>query len=106
MHVRIWEYDVKPGCESEFERTYGPGGEWALLFESGEGYLGVELLRDAQGQGRYATVDHWASRAAFEAFRSARADEFEALDRRCSELTERENEIGTFLCLGRSRVGA
>ena len=106
MHVRIWEYQVRPGRESEFERVYGPGGEWARLFESGAGYLGVELLRDVDGEGRYATIDHWTSRAAWEEFRTARAADYEALDARCEALTEKERGFGSFLSLGRSRSGS
>jgi hypothetical protein len=42
------------------------------------------------------TVDHWESRAAFDAFRKAFAREFEALDARCARWTARESETGRF----------
>lgn len=32
MLVRVWEYEVAPGCEAEFEQLYGSTGAWAQLF--------------------------------------------------------------------------
>ncbi len=106
MQVIVWDFHVKSGCESEFERIYGPGGDWASLFARGEGFIGTELLRATDGLGRYLVIDHWASRSAFESFRDRFLTEYEVLDRKCEALTEHEEPVGTFLCLGRSRSEA
>jgi len=45
-HVILWEFLVKPGREKEFERIYGPEGDWARLFARAEGYVRSDLLRD------------------------------------------------------------
>ena len=95
MHVTIWEFRVKKGREAEFERAYGPIGEWARFFERAEGYLGTELLRDAKNRQRYVTIDRWISQATYEAFRSRWADEYEAIDERCEALTEYETPLGS-----------
>jgi heme-degrading monooxygenase HmoA len=92
----VWELRPRPGREEEFERAYGPEGDWARLFRRAEGYLGTELLRDPAGPGRYLTIDRWASRAAFAAFKRAHGAEYEALDRACEGLTERESSLGSF----------
>ena len=39
--VHVWEFQVRPGRESEFESHYGPDGTWARLFRSAEGYLSL-----------------------------------------------------------------
>ena len=96
MHAIVWEYQVRAGREAELERTYGPDGDWARLFARGEGYLGTELLRDERTPGRYLTIDRWVSPEAWRRFYRLRREEYEALDFRCEQLTEREHRVGTF----------
>jgi heme-degrading monooxygenase HmoA len=103
MYVIVWEFQVRIGSEGEFERLYGPGGEWSRLFGRADGFLGLELLREGSGGGRYLVVDRWASKGAFEGFRDHFLQDYEALDRRCDPLLEHETPIGGFLGLGRSR---
>jgi heme-degrading monooxygenase HmoA len=70
MYVILWRFRPLEGQESEFERAYGPSGEWALLFGRGDGYLGTELLRRFEDSREYLTLDRWVSRAAYETFHS------------------------------------
>ena len=92
-HVLVWEFRPAPGREADFERAYGPDGDWARLFRRDPAYLGTELLR---GAGRYLTLDRWSSRAAFEGFRVRLAAEYAALDREMEALTSHEASIGAF----------
>jgi hypothetical protein len=46
LFVTLWEFEVKPGSEELFERTYGSDGEWAKLFRQDARYRGTRLLRD------------------------------------------------------------
>jgi len=39
MLVRVWEYEVAPGREAEFEQLYGSAGAWAQLFARSAGHL-------------------------------------------------------------------
>jgi heme-degrading monooxygenase HmoA len=94
--VIVWEFRVRPGAEEAFERAYGPEGDWERLFARGEGWLGTELLRDAEGGGRYLTVDRWASAQAYAAFRAAHGAAYEAVDGRCGALTVEERLVGRF----------
>ncbi len=96
MHVIVWEFVPKTDCEAEFERTYGPAGEWAALFRRAQGFLGTELLRDGTLPGRYLTVDRWASEAAFRQFRVQFGEQYETLDRECEIMIEQEHRIGSF----------
>ena len=58
MYVLLWRFRPLVGRESEFERAYGPSGEWTRLF------------RRSDDPGEYLALDRWASRAAYEAFRT------------------------------------
>jgi heme-degrading monooxygenase HmoA len=99
MYVVLWRFRPREGRQSEFERAYGPSGEWALLFRRGDGYLGTELLQRSEDPREYLTLDRWTSRAAYEAFRARWSDEYRRLDHRLEELTEEETLLGTFEAL-------
>ena len=98
-HVIIWEFRARRGREAEFQRVYGPEGDWANFFRRVEGYLGTELMRDVETPGRYVTIDRCTSAAAYEDFRSLNLSEYEAIDRRCESLTEHEAYLGSFLTM-------
>ena len=96
----LWKYQVRPKRLGEFERIYGPGGDWAQFLAQGKGYLGTALLADPERSGRYFTLDYWISQEAFERFRKQNKARYEAIDQRCAALTEREARLGSFLCYG------
>jgi len=70
----VFTYDVPDA--GEFERVYGPEGEWAAFFRGGRGYVGTELLRDVETAGRYLVVDRWESSEAYNDFVAANRDEY------------------------------
>ena len=102
-YIIIWEFHVRPGSETQFEQAYGPDGDWVRLFQQDKGYIQTELLRDEKNQGRYLTVDHWASRTAYERFREQRVGDYERLDGDCAHLTEREIHLGSYEGVSRPR---
>lgn len=70
---------------------------WEFLVRAdgqAEGYLGTELLRDRGNRLRYLTIDHWTGVEAWQAFRERFAAQYQALDRQCQDLTERETLLG------------
>ena len=99
MYVVLWRFRPLVGRESEFERAYGPSGPWTRLFRRGDGYLGTELLRRSDDSREYITLDRWASRGAYEAFRARWSSEYRRLDGRLEELTEEEAPLGAFEAL-------
>jgi heme-degrading monooxygenase HmoA len=70
----LFSYEVHDAAE--FERVYGPDGEWAEFFRQGRGYIGTELLRDVEAPGRYLVVDRWESADAYNAFVAERREEY------------------------------
>lgn len=92
----LWSFDVAPARVADFERLYGPDGDWARLFARSPDYRGTELLRDARRPGHYLTIDRWTSRAAFDAFQREWQAEYAALDRAGAVLTTAETPVGEF----------
>ena len=96
MYTILWEFLVPPERRAEFERAYAGDGPWAGLFARADGFLGIELLRCTEQDGRYLTVDRWRSPADFAAFQRDSAAEYAALDRRLAGLADVETRIGAF----------
>lgn len=99
MYVLLWFFQAAEGREEAFERTYGPGGDWARFFEQGEGYLGTELWK-GESTGGYVTVDRWETKEQFERFRAEHREAYEALDRGCEHLTAVEQFLDAYRTLG------
>ena len=96
MFLTLWEYDVKPGFEKRFESVYGPGGDWARLFQRDSAYQRTLLLRDPFRGHTYLTCDFWETREAYETFLQKNSEAYASLDKRCDELTVAERKIGAF----------
>jgi heme-degrading monooxygenase HmoA len=96
----LWEFTVDPARRAEFEKHYGPDGDWARLFRRAVGYLGSELLRDRAEPARFLTIDRWETREAFLAFRRDYGAEYERLDRELEGLANREAPLGEFMPAG------
>lgn len=92
----LWEYLVAPENVNAFVESYAPEGAWVQLFRRAPGYVRTELHQDRTDARRFITMDYWESEAAWQAFRTQFAAEFEALDTRCEVLTLQEREIGRF----------
>ena len=94
MIALVFAYDADD--TAEFERVYGPEGDWAEFFRRGHGFVGTELLRDVEVPGRYLVVDRWETREAYNDFVATNREEYmrrvdETAFRHSSEL-----RIGTF----------
>ncbi len=96
MYVIVWAFEPHPAAVPEFERMYGPDGEWARLFAGGAGFQGTALLRDAERPGAYLTIDRWDTAGAYDVFRLTHATAYAALDARGEGLTRSERLIGHY----------
>lgn len=96
----VWQFTAKQGKEEEFERIYGPNGDWAVLFRKADGYGGTELHKSHEIPRSYLVIDRWQSRDAFKQFKDRFNNEYRMLDVRCEELTEREEHVGDFSQIG------
>ena len=96
MFLALWEYEVKLGSEKEYEKVYGPEGDWARLFRRDARYRGTRLLRDAEGERAYVTMDFWETQVAYEEFLKKHKDEYEQIERIGEGLTLKEKRVGWF----------
>ena len=102
-YVRICEFRARPGLEEEFERIYGPEGDWVRLFKKSRSFLRTELNCDMDTKGRYITVDYFVSRSSFDEFLKEFREEYDALDRHCERVRAFEKPVGSFTNHGGSR---
>jgi len=70
----VFSYEVREAAD--FERVYGPEGDWAQFFAGARGYIGTELLRDVEAPSRYLVIDRWESAEAYNAFAAEHRDEY------------------------------
>jgi heme-degrading monooxygenase HmoA len=70
----VFRYEVRDA--DAFEDVYGPEGEWAGFFRSGEGYIGTELLHDVEEPDRYLVIDRWESADAYNEFLASHQTEY------------------------------
>ena len=96
QYAYLWEFLVRPKRQAEFERRYGPDGDWVALFRQAPGYIETRLLRDRSEGLRYVTIDRWERLEAYRAFRSQFSRQYDELDRLCEGLTTHEAPLGEF----------
>ena len=89
----LWEFEVKPGSEEQFEKVYGPEGPWARLFQKDGDHLETRLLREVGRERVYVTLDAWRSRQSYETFLEEHATDYKKLDGMGEGLTTREMKI-------------
>jgi heme-degrading monooxygenase HmoA len=90
----VFSYEVRE--PAEFERVYGPEGDWAQFFSGARGYIGTELLRDVEIPSRYVLIDRWDSADDYNAFAAEHREEYM---RRVDDTRfhyEQELRFGTF----------
>jgi heme-degrading monooxygenase HmoA len=90
----VFSYEVRD--TDQFERTYGPEGEWAGFFKDARGYIGTELLRDVETPGRYLVIDRWESADAYNDFVAGSREEYIRRVDDTRFLYDQELRFGTF----------
>lgn len=91
----IWEYEIRPGAEHEFEALYGTDGAWVKLFATHDGYLGSELLRNERSH-HYVTIDRWRSAADYDLFLTFDRTRYAEIDAEGDAITVHERRVGRY----------
>src|SRR3954471_4735537 len=94
MIALVFSYEVSDA--EQFERVYGPEGDWSAFFRTGRGYVGTELLRDLEIPGRYLVIARWESAQAYDGFVGANRDEYMQRVDDTAFLYQQELRFGTF----------
>jgi heme-degrading monooxygenase HmoA len=95
--VVLWEFTVRPEQREPFERAYAADGDWARLFQKARGYLGTTLLRDAERESVYLTIDRWQRPQDYAAAMSSLGPDYQALDQHCEAFTVKERKLGEYI---------
>jgi quinol monooxygenase YgiN len=95
----VWQFDVRPGSESEFEDFCGADGEWNAVNRHNRSYLGSSFLRDQNNAERYLLIEYWSEMLVYEQHRSYRSDEIARLDARRQALVSSVTPLGIFTAL-------
>jgi hypothetical protein len=92
----VWEFIVKESAIGPFMHAYGPGGAWDRLFQGYHGFLGTALLRDADNPRRFLTIDSWETEGQRRRMMAQAREAYVNLDKLLDDLTEDQDEVGTF----------
>lgn len=99
MIAIMWQFDVKPGREKEFEQLYGVDGDWTQINRQTRSYLGSSFLRDQSSASRYVVIEYWSEMLVYEQHRVYRSDAVATLEQRSAELVESTEPLGIFTAL-------
>jgi len=99
MIAIVWQFDVKPGSEDQFEAFYGVDGEWTAVNRHSRSYLGSSFLRDQNRTSRYLVIEYWSEMVVYEQHKAYRGNDREALDERRAALVTSVEPLGVFTAL-------
>ena len=96
MIAIVWQFDIQPGREAEFEQFYGADGEWTAMNRHSRSYLGSSFLRDQNRAGQYLMIEYWSEMLVYEQHKLHRGDEILRLEARRSSLVAAVEPLGIF----------
>jgi hypothetical protein len=99
MIAIVWQFDVRPGREVEFEEFCGADGEWSALNRHNRSYLGSSFLHDQNDAQRYLLIEYWSEMLVYEQHRAYRSDEIARIETRQQELVTLVTPLGIFTAL-------
>jgi hypothetical protein len=99
MIAIMWQFEVKNGRETEFEKLYGVGGEWTAINRHTRSYLGSSFLHDQSRSSRYIVIEYWSEMLVYEQHRSSRSAAVKSLEERSRTLVETIEPLGIFTAL-------
>ena len=99
MIAIVWQFDVQPGKETEFEQFYGADGEWTAGSRHSRSYLGSSFLRDQNRVLRYLVIEYWSEMLVYEHHKQYQSGEIASLEGRRNELVASAEAVGVFTAL-------
>lgn len=99
MIAIVWQFEVKPGREGEFETFYGANGEWTAMNRRSRSYIGSSFLRDQTQRSRYLMIEYWSEMIVYEQHKVARRDEIRSLEDRRNAVVATIEPLGVFTAI-------
>jgi hypothetical protein len=95
----VWQFEVKPGKQTEFEALYGADGAWTNLSRRSRSFLGSSFLRDVAGASRYLVTEYWSEMVVYEKHHATFEAELNLLERQRDALVQSSQPLGLFNAL-------
>jgi quinol monooxygenase YgiN len=99
MIAIVWQFEIHPGCETEFEAFYGADGDWTAANRHSRSYLGSSFLRDQNRATRYLMIEYWSEMLVYEQHKAYRNNQMQQLLARRNELVASVEPMGIFTAL-------
>ncbi len=99
MIAIVWQFEIQPGRETEFEAFYGADGDWTAANRHSRSYLGSSFLRDQNRASRYLMIEYWSEMLVYEQHKAYRNDQMQQLLTRRNELVASVEPMGIFTAL-------
>ena len=99
MIAVMWQFEVKPGREQEFEELFGADGEWVSVNRQTRSYLGSSFLRDQNRSSRYIVIEYWSEMIVSEQTRPSRTRALAEIEGRRANLVDAVEPLGVFTAL-------
>ena len=94
-----WQFDIKNGCETQFEKLVGADGPWHALARRSRMFLGSSFLHDLAQPTRYLLIEYWSEMLVYEKHQADFSDEIRQLEIERDELVEKMTPLGVFAAL-------
>jgi quinol monooxygenase YgiN len=95
----VWQFQIKPGKQQEFEQFYGADGEWSKLARRSRSFLGSSFLRDQASDTSYLLVEYWSEMVVYERHRNSFVTDIRTIEQRRDVLCETILPMGIFSAL-------
>jgi quinol monooxygenase YgiN len=95
----VWQFDIKPGKSTEFERLYGADGDWTKLSRRSRSFLGSSFLRSIGSETHYLLVEYWGEMVVYEKHLADFTEQVRTLDEQRTLLVDRMETVGVFTAL-------
>jgi quinol monooxygenase YgiN len=95
----VWQFQVKPGKQQEFEQFYGADGEWSRLARRSRSFLGSSFLRDQATDTNYLLVEYWSEMVVYERHQKSFVSDIRTIEDRRDILCDAIVPLGIFSAL-------
>jgi len=99
MIAIVWQLEIRPGRETEFEAFYGADGEWTLASRHSRSYLGSSFPRDQARSSHYVVIEYWSEMLVYEQHKAYHEDQLQHLTAKRQELVVSVEPMGVFTAL-------
>jgi hypothetical protein len=96
MLAVVWQFEVQPGREDDFERLHGADGDWTSLSRRSRSFLGSSFLKELANPRRYLLVEYWSEMFVYEKHLADFSVDVEELRTRRADMVVETTTFGIF----------